>query len=110
MNNKSTNIISRNRKETAAPAKKRSTVVASKKAGAAHGRRRTISSNGAIQYVLPLGNGWVVKSNHAITFTAITYSKREAISIARNIARTKKTGLIGHGKRGNVEIQESYAV
>lgn len=66
------------------------------------------ASTGTIQYVLPLGNGWAVKTNIASKFTVITDSKREAISIARAIARNKKTDLVVHGRDGNIEIQESY--
>lgn len=61
-----------------------------------------------IQYVLPLGNGWVIKASNSTTFTAITDSKAEAISIARTLARTKHTHLIVHGKDGTVEIRENY--
>lgn len=63
-----------------------------------------------IQYVLPLGNGWVIKASKSNTFTAITDSKTEAISIARTIARTKRTELVVHGKNGAVQMRETYAV
>jgi ribosomal protein L32E len=64
----------------------------------------------SIQYVLPLGgNGWVVKNNKAAKFTVITDSKREAISIARNIAKNKQIELVVHGRDGSVEIRENYA-
>ncbi len=62
-----------------------------------------------VQYVLPLGNGWVIKASKAATFTAITDSKTEAISIARTMARTKHTQLIVHGRNGAVEMRENYA-
>ncbi len=68
------------------------------------------STTDDIQYVLPLGNGWVVKASKANTFTAITDSKTEAISIARTLARTKHTKLVVHGKNGAIEIRESYIV
>ena len=63
-----------------------------------------------VQYVFPLGNGWVVKGANAATFIAIADSKTEAISIPRTLARTKQTNLIVHGKNGAVEIKESYTV
>jgi hypothetical protein len=62
-----------------------------------------------IQYVLPLGNGWVVKTDTSAVFFAITDSKREAISIARNLARTKHSDLVVHEKNGTISIKESYA-
>lgn len=63
-----------------------------------------------VQYVLPLGNGWVVKGSKATTFTAITDSKTEAISIARTLARTKHTEMVVHGRNGLVEMKENYMV
>lgn len=63
-----------------------------------------------IQYVLPLGNGWVVKASKATTFTVITDSKAEAIAIARNIARNKHSQMIVHGRSGAIEKTENYAV
>jgi hypothetical protein len=62
-----------------------------------------------IQYVLPLGNGWVVKTNTSSVFFAITDSKREAINIARNLAKTKHSDLVVHEKNGTISIKESYA-
>ena len=62
-----------------------------------------------IQYVLPLGNGWVVKGEQSAVFTAITDSKTEAIAIARTIARNNNLQLIVHGKDGSVEIRENYS-
>ena len=65
----------------------------------------------SIQYVLPLGgNGWVVKNSKATKFTVITDSKREAISIARNIAKNKQIELEVHGRDGRIEIRENYAI
>ncbi|MDI3319039.1 DUF2188 domain-containing protein [Pinibacter soli] len=63
-----------------------------------------------IQYVLPLGNGWVVKASKATSFTVITDSKTEAISIARNIARSKHTQMIVHRRNGEIERTENYIV
>jgi hypothetical protein len=65
----------------------------------------------SIQYVLPLGGtGWVVKNNKAAKFTVITDSKKEAISIARNIAKNKQIELVVHGRNGSVELRENYAI
>lgn len=71
---------------------------------------KKIKANEAIEYVLPLGgNGWVVKNSKATKFTVITDSKREAVSIARNIAKQKQIELVVHGRNGQVEIRENYA-
>jgi hypothetical protein len=79
-----------------------------------NGRGRAASKKASgtedIQYVLPLGNGWVIKAAKSATFTAITDTKAEAISIARTIARTKQTQLIVHGKNGAVQMKENYII
>ena len=76
------------------------------------GKKKTESVSrkvtGNIEYVLPLGNGWVVKSSAAKTFAAITDSKSEAIDIGRTLAQTKNSQLIVHRKNGTVEVRESY--
>ena len=61
-----------------------------------------------VTYVLPSGNGWVVKRQNASRFTAITDTKRQAISIARVLARSNNLELIVHGRNGQVEIHESF--
>ncbi len=79
-----------------------------------NGRVRAVAKKASeiddIQYVLPLGNGWVIKASKSATFTAITDSKTEAISIARTIARSKHTQLVVHGRNGAVEMKENYVV
>jgi ribosomal protein L32E len=80
-----------------------------------HTKSKVLKKNASkvisIQYVLPLGgNGWVVKNNKAAKFTVITDSKREAISIARNIAKNKQIELVVHGRDGSIEIRENYAI
>ena len=71
--------------------------------------KKRVVANDAIQYVLPLGgNGWVVKNSKAAKFTVITDSKREAISIARSIAKTRHIQLEVHGRDGRIEKRESY--
>ena len=61
-----------------------------------------------IEYVLPLGNGWVVKNKAAKVFTVITDTKKEAITIARSIAKNKKRELVVYGRGGVVELKEAY--
>lgn len=73
--------------------------------------KKDSSKVSSIQYVLPLGgNGWVVKNSKAAKFTVITDSKREAVSIARNIAKHKQIELIVQGRDGRIEIRENYAI
>jgi hypothetical protein len=62
-----------------------------------------------IQYVLPIGNAWVVKFSEARKCTAITLNKSEAVSIARDIAIAKKRELIVFFKNGKIQERISYA-
>lgn len=91
--------------------------VAAKKAVIKHATKKKIASKKssikklpAIHYVLPIGNGWVLKNSNARTFLVITDNKRQAISTARSIAKLKHTELIVHGKDGSVLVKENYNV
>ncbi len=65
---------------------------------------------GNAELVIPLGGtGWMVKNSAAKKFTAITDNKREAITIAREIAKSKGCDLIIHGRDGSVISRKSYA-
>jgi hypothetical protein len=61
------------------------------------------------QHVIPLGNGWVVKSDKDRSFTVITDSKKEAVEIATNIERSHSSEIIIHGKDGKIADRKSYA-
>lgn len=84
--------------------KKAARKTATKRAGT-----KVTSNNESEQHVVPLGNGWVVKTGNAKTFTIITDSKREAIEIATSIAKTKRSSIVVHGKFGVIEKTESFA-
>lgn len=76
------------------------------------GKRQSSKTNRpviAIQYVLPLGNGWVVKSSKAAKFTLISISKREAVSIARSIAKSRGEILEVHDRDGKISEKKRYA-
>jgi hypothetical protein len=60
------------------------------------------------QHVIPLGNGWVVKTQSSKTFTVITDNKKDAVEIATSIAKTKKSAVIVHGKFGAIERTEAF--
>ncbi|MCP9749520.1 DUF2188 domain-containing protein [Ferruginibacter sp. HRS2-29] len=62
----------------------------------------------SIEHVLPLGNGWIVKNDKSAKFTTITDTKKEAIEIARNIARKKNIILLVYAKDGTIQLEESY--
>jgi hypothetical protein len=61
------------------------------------------------EYVIPLGGtGWVVKNSLAKKYTVITDSKREAVQIARSIAKRKGWGIVVFSKDGSIQRQISY--
>jgi hypothetical protein len=101
VNNQETNTTYTTRKKKSASSKKKVSTTS---------KKRDTLNRRLIQYVLPIGNGWVVKTNNAAKFTVVTDSKKEAIAIARNLAQTKHSDLIVHGKDGNIELKESYAI
>lgn len=70
--------------------------------------RKRVSNNESVQHVVPLGNGWVVKTANAKTFTVITDNKKEAVEIATSIAKTKRSSIVVHGKFGVIEKTESF--
>ncbi|MBO9565970.1 MAG: DUF2188 domain-containing protein [Niastella sp.] len=72
-------------------------------------KKTSKSVSNSAEHVIPLGNGWVVKNSAAQKFTAITDNKRDAITIAREIAKSKGRELIIHGKDGNIISRKSYA-
>ena len=60
------------------------------------------------QHVIPLGNGWAVKKEGDVRFTVITETQKEAILVAREIARNNKSELIIHGRDGKIRDKDSY--
>lgn len=75
-------------------------------------RRKTKAKKGkksdvAIQYVLPIGNGYVVKNSKLQKFTFMTDRKSEAIRYARNIAQRRGEIVEIHSKDKKT-IRENY--
>ena len=60
------------------------------------------------QHVVPLGNGWAVKREGSGRFTIITETQKEAITVAREIARNNKSELVIHGRDGKIRDKDSY--
>ena len=60
------------------------------------------------QHVLPLGNGWAVKKEGSNKFTVITETKKDAVNVAREIARNNQSELVIHGKDGKIQDKDSY--
>jgi hypothetical protein len=71
----------------------------------------TAGAGEASEYVIPLaGTGWVVKNSLAKKFTAISDSKREAVKIARSLAKQHGRELVVFAKDGSIQQQVSYTV
>lgn len=60
------------------------------------------------QHVVPLGNGWAVKGEGTKKFTLITETQRDAITVARGIAKNNKSELVIHGRDGKIRDKDSY--
>ncbi|HMH34919.1 MAG TPA: DUF2188 domain-containing protein [Puia sp.] len=61
------------------------------------------------QHVVPLGNGLAVKAEGNDRFTVITETQKEAVNIAKEIARNNESAVIIHGKDGKIKNSNSYA-
>ena len=59
-------------------------------------------------HVAPLGNGWIVRKETGKNFIVITGTKREAVSVARAVAKSNHSILVVHGKDGQVTEKSSY--
>jgi len=60
------------------------------------------------QHVVPHPDGWAVKSENAAKATRVTATQKEAIEIAREIARNQSSELNIHGKDGQIREKNSY--
>ena len=58
--------------------------------------------------VFPIGNGWIVKTSINGKLLVVTDTKKDAVSIARDIAKRYESKLIIYGKNGNIATT-SYA-
>lgn len=61
------------------------------------------------QHVVPLGASWAVKREGSKKFTLITETKRDALTVARQIAKNNKSELVVHGKDGKIERRDSFS-
>ena len=60
------------------------------------------------QHVVPNGNNWAVKGEGNSKNTRNTQTQKEAINIARTIARKEQSELVIHGKDGQIRQKDSY--
>jgi hypothetical protein len=62
------------------------------------------------QLVIPLGNGWAVYGEGSKRFTVFTDNLRDAVRVARDIAKNRKSDLIVYGKDEKIKQTVSYRV
>ncbi|HEX2786852.1 MAG TPA: DUF2188 domain-containing protein [Ignavibacteria bacterium] len=60
------------------------------------------------QHVIPFGGGWGVKGAGNSKVTVITTTQKEAINVARDIAKNNKTEVVIHGRDGKIRDKDSY--
>ncbi|NER83913.1 MAG: DUF2188 domain-containing protein [Leptolyngbya sp. SIO1D8] len=66
------------------------------------------SQNGKNQHVVPHPDGWAVKAEGAGRATRVTETQREAMEIAREIAKNQGSERIVHGENGRIRQKNSY--
>ena len=60
------------------------------------------------QHVTPCGGNWQVKSAGGGKATIITSTQREAIQVARTIAKNQGSELFIHNRHGQIRERNSY--
>lgn len=65
-------------------------------------------NKGKNQHVVPHSDGWAVKGENNSKATAVTSTQKEAINIARDIARNQQSELLIHGENGRIRARDSY--
>jgi hypothetical protein len=57
---------------------------------------------------VPHKDGWAVKGEGNQKATKVTSTQKEAIDIARNIAKNQKSELLVHNKKGQIRQKDSF--
>jgi hypothetical protein len=60
------------------------------------------------QHVIPQGAGWAVRGAGSTRATRVMSSRREAIEVAREIARNQRTQLVIHGPDGRIREKTGF--
>ena len=60
------------------------------------------------QHVVPQGNKWAVKGAGNEKYTRIVETQKQAICIAREIAKNQKSELVIHGITGAIRDKNSF--
>lgn len=60
------------------------------------------------QHIVPNNGQWSVKGEGNSKYTATTDTQKEAIEIARDIARNQQSEVVIHGRDGKIRDKDSY--
>ena len=63
---------------------------------------------GKNQHVVPHGGKWAVRGQGNERVTSVYDTQREAIEVARDIARNQESELFIHGQDGRIRERDSY--
>lgn len=63
---------------------------------------------GKNQHVVPNGEKWAIKGAGNEKYTKIVTTQKEAINIAREIARNQQSELVIHKKDGTIREKDSH--
>tara|TARA_R100000750_G_scaffold35999_2_gene23207 strand:+ start:12423 stop:12656 length:234 start_codon:yes stop_codon:yes gene_type:complete len=67
-----------------------------------------IMSKGKNQHVTKHQGGWQVKGAGNTKATKVTNTQKEAIDVAREIAKNQSSELLIHGKNGRIREKDSH--
>lgn len=65
-------------------------------------------SKGKNQHVVPHEEGWAVKGAGNGKATKVVPTQKEAIEVAKEIAKNQESELVIHGKDGQIREKNSY--
>ena len=60
------------------------------------------------QHVVPKGNNWAVKGAGNTKYTSIVSTQKEAIDIAKSIAKNNQSEVVIHRPDGTIRDKDSY--
>ena len=60
-------------------------------------------------HVVPRNDGWIVRKEGTIQPTSVHRTQKDAVAVARKIAREQNTQLVIHGRNGRVRERNSYS-
>jgi len=60
------------------------------------------------QHVVPHNEGWAVKGAGNEKATKVTSTQKEAINVARSIAKNQKSELLVHNMKGQIRRKDSF--